>query len=112
MPNLDFYSIHEDHEAVLRRVFDNGGFRVFELSSKTNCEIVEFTDLEHLKTHFAFCQWNEAPVLLLQLLPVEARGTPNFNRIDYEPGVAGGARYCYKCQGWGLIQLYLVGPEE
>ena len=107
MPNLDFYAAHNDHESVLSWVFAHGGFRVFELSSKPDSEVVEFSNLEHLKTHFEFSNWQEAPVLLLQLLAVKSGGTPSFRRVNYNTGAVESAKFCYKCEGWGLIQLYL-----
>ena len=112
MPNLDFYSAHDDHEPIVELVFQSREFRVFEMHSKPDREIVEITGAAHLKEHFRFESWTNAPTIHLQLLAVSSGGLPTFRRINLKPGALGNATFRYSCEGWGLIQLYLETPRD
>lgn len=107
MPNLDFYASGQDHRNVLDLVFSSGEFRVFELTSKPDQKIVEFSQAEEVFSHYAREQ-----SLLLQLLPIQSQGTALFQRHSLNAGALGSATFRYVCEGWGLIRLYLESPRQ
>ena len=107
MPNLDFYASGQDHRDILDLVFTRGEFRVFELTSKPDQEIVEFSQADQVFSHYA-----RGESLLLQLLPIQSQGTAVFRRYSLNAGALGSATFRYVCEGWGLIQLYLESPRQ
>ena len=112
MPNLDFYSANDDHEPIVDFVCSCGQFRLFEMYSKPDCEISEFTTIQQFRKHFGFEQWENAPCVLLQLYAVDSGGEARFEQIELKPGALGDAKFRYGCVGWGLIQLYLENPRK
>ena len=107
MPNLDFYASGQDHRDILDLVFTSGEFRVFELTSKPDQEIVEFSQADQVFSHYA-----RGESLLLQLLPIQSQGTAVFRRHSLNAGALGSATFRYACEGWGLIRLYLESPRQ
>ncbi len=106
MPHLDFYALGEDYRRILEFVFGCGRFRVFELASQPDCEVIEFSGPEQL---------DDGGLLergaLLQLFPFECGGSVFFRRCQLRPGAWGEAGFRWSCEGWGLIQLYLQVPH-
>ena len=107
VPNLDFYASGQDHRDILDFVFSSGEFRVFELTSRPDRTIEEFTQVDRVLSHYA-----EGESLLLQLLPIHSQGTAIFRKHSLNPGALGSATFRYLCEGWGLIQLYLESPRQ
>lgn len=107
MPNLDFYASGQDHRDILDFVFASGECRVFELTSKPDRTIVEFSQLDQVFSHYA-----QGESLLLQLLPLQSQGTAVFREHPLNAGALGSATFRFVCEGWGLIQLYLESPRQ
>lgn len=109
MPNLDFYAALGDHEPIVRHVFEFCEFPVFEMYSEPDNEIAEVTSLAHLKKHFAFESWVNAPTMNLQLLAlaVASGGLPTLRRINLKPDALGNATFRYSCEGRGAYPTLL-----
>jgi hypothetical protein len=102
MPNCDFYALAEDCRDVLRFVFDQPRWVLFELASEPDRPLRRFQSLEALTQAFALCE--QAPHF--QLYAPEMRGSVHERRIDFNPGAVPGATHRFATEGWGLIQLY------
>jgi hypothetical protein len=64
VPNLDFYAVGADHDAVLDAVFELGVFRVFEEYAEPGEELREFTAPDEVQAtgpRFSCCtSWDPA----------------------------------------------------
>ncbi len=107
MPNLDFYASGQDHRDILDFVFGSDEFRVFELTSRPDREIVEFSRADEVSSHYG-----TEESMLLQLLPIQSQGSAVFRKHALVPGALGAATFRSVCEGWGLIQLYLENPRQ
>ncbi|QLQ36550.1 hypothetical protein [Micromonospora robiginosa] len=102
MPNLDFYAADDDWPAVLDAVFELGLFRVFESDSQRDCELREFSTAAEVAA---------APGgRHLALYVVGSGAAPMVRRLDLPASVPGSPTFRYRCEGWGLVQLYYGGP--
>jgi hypothetical protein len=98
VPNLDFYAIEDDQKAVLDVVFDLVVFRVFEAYSEPDSQLREFRSADEIP---------EDPRGAHVMLYAAGSGPePLSQRIDLRPDALGNAKFRYRCQGWGLIQLH------
>jgi hypothetical protein len=101
VPNLDFYAAGADRIAVLTAVFGLGLFRVSESYSEPDRRLREFHAVEEVP---------DGPSgQHLELYVLGSGPEPRISRIDLRPGVPGDATFRYRCEGWGLIQLYFGG---
>jgi hypothetical protein len=114
VPNCDFFACGDDHRIVLEHIFDNLPCRTFELSSRFDSELAEFTSVADVERHFGIENWslNEHASLLLTIYPANAGGNLNLRRIALDSTKCDGATFRYSCDGWGLIQLYLESPRQ
>ena len=114
MPNCDFFACGDDHRVILQHIFDNLPCRMFELSSRFDTELAEFSSLEDIENHFEIEDWsaNEHSTLLLTLYAANAGGALRFSRTILDSSQCDGATFQYSCDGWGLIQLYLESPQH
>jgi hypothetical protein len=104
VPNLDFYAAGADRIAVLTAVFDLGLFRIFESYSEPESRLREFHAVEEVP---------DGPSgRHLGLYVLGSGPEPTVRRIDLRPGAPGDATFRYRCEGWGLIQLYFGGIFE
>jgi len=114
MPNLDFYAVAADFDAVLEYVFAKSECRVFESYSAFDSELIEFSSADMLKEKFRIGQCtSDTPSTLLQLVVPGASTFYRIRRIDLLPEKCRGHTFRYTIEGWGLIQLYLggIGPR-
>jgi hypothetical protein len=102
MPNCDFYALAEDCRDVLRFVFEQPGWVLFELASEPDRPVRKFHSLDALTQSFSLCE----QTLHFQLYAPEMRGSVHERRIDFNPGAVPGATHRFATEGWGLIQLY------
>ena len=114
MPNCDFFAFGDDHRVILAHIFDALPCRIFELSSRFDSELAEFTCVADFEHHFDISDWSigRHPTLHLQILAADAGGTFNARRITLDSAKCDGATFRYSCDGWGLIQLYLESPHQ
>jgi hypothetical protein len=110
MPNLDFYAVGTDFDAVLKYVFECSGCRVFESYSPYGEEIAEFKSINDISGRYPIgtCDGTVCSVML-QLVPPGASKQYKIQRISLNPAVCNGKSFRYSIEGWGLIQLYLGG---
>lgn len=110
MPNLDFYAVGADFNAVLNYVFKECGCRVFENYSRLGEEIAEFKSTTEVAARYpiGICRGSSASVFL-QLVPQSAADLFAIRRVALSPDVNEGHTFRYAVAGWGLIQLYLGG---
>ena len=110
MPNLDFYAVATDLDAVLEYVFAKSGCRVFESYSAFDSDLIEFKTAEMLKKKFTVGQCTgDNPSIFLQLVVPAASALYRIEKIDLSPEKCDGHTFRYRIDGWGLIQLYLGG---
>lgn len=110
MPNLDFYAVAADFDAVLEYVFAKSGCRVFESYSAFDSDLIEFKTADMLKEKLTVGQCSaDSPSILLQLVVPENSALSRIRKIDLSPAKSGGHTFRYTIEGWGLIQLYLGG---
>lgn len=102
MPNCDFYALAPDCEDVLRFVFQQPGWVLFELASEPDRPVRRFHSFEAFTRSFSLCEKS----LHFQLYAPEMRGSVVERRIDFKPGAVPGATHRFATEGWGLIQLY------
>lgn len=114
MPNCDFFACGDDHRVILEHIFDHLPCRIFELSSRFDSELAEFSSLSDVERHFDINDWasTERPSLLLTIYAADANGPLSFRRIALDSTECDGAKFRYSCDGWGLIQLYLESPRQ
>lgn len=112
MPNCDFWAFGDDHRVILDYIFAAGECRVFESYSVPDQELVEFRSLIDFQDRFRIESWDDGPseTMLLQLYPNGACGKFMINRFALDPRKCNGATFRYRCEGWGLVQLYLEAP--
>jgi hypothetical protein len=110
MPNLDFYAVAADFDAVFEYVFTKSGCRVFESYSAFGSDLLEFKSVGMLKEKFNVGQCtNDNPSTFLQLVVPAASALYRIEKIDLSPEKCCGHTFRYRLDGWGLIQLYLGG---
>lgn len=108
MPNCDFYAAGDDFHLLVDFVLRETSCRVFELSSRPNKRVREFRSAD------ALVALQRRGVLwppLLVLWPVSANASVRFRRVNVAAQGRRGAWWREEPEGWGLIQLYLVGPR-
>jgi hypothetical protein len=98
VPNLDFYAVDDDEQAVVSAVFDLGLFRIFEAYSEPDNRLREFTAAQQVP--------EKRGGRHLMLYAVGSGPEPTAGRLNLRPGALGDATFRYSCQGWGLIQLH------
>jgi hypothetical protein len=110
VPNLDFYAVGADFDAVLDYVFRDCACRVFESYSPPGEEIAEFYSTAEVSARYPIgtCRSSGASVLL-QLVPPSATALFSIRRVALSPDVDQRHTVRYAVAGWGLIQLYLGG---
>ena len=105
MPNCDFYALGTDLRTVIEFVFAQPGWQLVELCSEPDHDLREFRTLAELvATYPALAEQRTG--LHFQLYSESMGGSVRKHRVDFKPGVMGGATFRYDSMGWGLIQLY------
>jgi len=114
VPNCDFYAYGDDHRRILSYVLENLPCRLFELYSAYDSELVEFSSLEQIASHYNINNWpaGDHASMRFQLLPADACGQVQFTRIQLNSSRCNSATFRYSSDGWGLIQLYLESPRK
>ncbi|MBM4781216.1 MAG: hypothetical protein GQE15_26315 [Archangiaceae bacterium] len=108
MPNCDFYAAGDDFHLIVDFVLRETSCRVFELTSRPNTRVREFRSADALVSiRRAGAPW---PPLLV-LWPVSANPNVRFRRVNVAAQGRRRAWWREEPEGWGLIQLYLVGPR-
>ena len=84
MPNCDFYSIGQDHRAVLEYLISQADCEIFESYSRYDTELKQFCSVADFEQHFAITDWSLSATesIHLQLYPRDAKGTLIRSRID------------------------------
>jgi hypothetical protein len=110
VPNLDFYAVGADFDAVLNYIFKERACRVFESYSPPGEEIAEFKSTAEISARYpvGICRGSGASVFL-QLVPPGAAPLFAIRRVSLSPDANQGHTFRYAVTGWGLIQLYLGG---
>ncbi|MER2559125.1 MAG: hypothetical protein ABTQ32_00305 [Myxococcaceae bacterium] len=108
MPNCDFYAAGDDFHLLVDFVLRETSCRVFELSSRPNQRVREFHSADAL---FALPRRGVQWPPLLVLWPVSANANVKFRRVHVSAQGRQRAWWREEPDGWGLIQLYLVGPK-
>jgi len=108
VPNLDFYATAEDLKSVLDVVFDQPSWRLTEFASRDDQPLRWFSSTTAVLDAFDF----GATSAHLGLYAPSMRGKIVERAIVYRPGAVPGALGRTDTQGWGLIQLYLVGTDD
>ncbi len=111
LPNYDFYAYGSDHEVLLEYLLDAMPCRIFELASRPGRNVMEFRSLGDFEERFNISDWNDDfhTPLILQILPIDAGGKVEFERVAHDADQFGERTFHYRTTGLGLIQLYLSG---
>ena len=118
MPNCDFFAFGDDHRVILEHIFEAMPCRIFELSSRRGIGLAEFECLSGFEQHFSISDWSlgRHSTLHLQIYAEGAGGSLQLpkmaNRMEAHDPSADKSTFCYKPNGWGLIQLYLQSPRD
>jgi hypothetical protein len=108
MPNCDFYAMPEDCGDVLRFVFEQPGWVLFELASEPDRPVRRFHSVDALSRSLTLCE----RALHFQLYAPVMLGKVHERRIDLNPGAVPGATHRFATEGWGLIQLYFGAKTD
>ncbi len=108
MPNCDFDACEDDAERIVRFVFSQDGWSLWELASRADSELRQFSTLDELLRAFDL----SAESVHLQLHTPEMGGCVHAKRITFDPQSVPDATFRYDSSGWGLIQLYLIAPRN
>ncbi len=110
MPNLDFYAIGSDLDAVVDVAFAQPGCRIFESYSRPGHDLVEFTTADQLRA--ALMPEPVAHSGQQLTLHIAVPGAPfTIRRFAVDPQACKGHAFRHNIEGWGLIQFYLGGPS-
>ncbi len=108
MPNCDFYACGGDAVEVVRFVLSQPGWSLWELASRPDCELRQFsTEAELLQVYDV-----SSESALFNLHAPEMGGSVIPQRITFNPGAVPDATFRVDSGGWGLIQLYLEAPRD
>lgn len=108
MPNCDFYAVPDDWLEVVRFIFSNEGWILYELSSEFDCEVRAFTSVDDVRALLRSGKGSYH----FQLYSPEMGGSVRFERITLNPGAAPGKSFRHATRGWGLIQFYVEEPRD
>ena len=108
MPNCNFYALPDDWLDVVRFIFSNDGWILYELASELDCEVRAFRSaievealLQPTREHYNF-----------MLYSPDMGGRVEFRRITLNPDAVPGKTFRYSTEGAGLILFYVAQPHE
>ncbi|MGS0896793.1 hypothetical protein ACVBGC_30300 [Burkholderia stagnalis] len=109
MPNCDFYATLQDHAPLLDWLFMDAACHIYEAYSDFECPLKQFHSTDDVLSQFERSHRNGKPwdSVHLQLHVIDAGPLFNATRIELDPDACDGARFRYRADGWGLVQLYL-----
>jgi hypothetical protein len=108
MPNCDFYAVPDDWLQIVRFIFTNDGWILYELSSMFDCEVRSFRSVDDVKALLR----SDEESYHFDLYSPEMGGSVQFRRIELNPGAVPGKTFRYATEGAGLIQFYVSQPRD
>lgn len=109
VPNLDFFAARPDLDALLGFVFNESECRVFECYSIPGRPLVEFASTAEALQAF---DHGANAHLGLMLYTQAMKGRCSIRRIDLNRDLFPDTPWRETIEGWGLIQLDLVGVRN
>ena len=108
MPNCDFYAVPDDWLQVVRFIFSNDGWILYEMSSLLDSEVRVFRSVDEVETLLG----SDDESYYFQLYSPDMGGSVHFRRITLNPDAVPGKTFRYATEGWGLIQFYVSRIRE
>ena len=108
MPNCDFYALAEDSVEVLKFVFEQPGWVLYDLASPHDATARAFQSVD---TVTEACPIGATPVHF-HLYALDMKGAVIHEKVTFKPGAVPGATFRHDTRGWGLIQLYFGALRE
>jgi len=108
VPNCDFYALKDDVRSVLDFVFSQPGWTLYELASRHDSALRQFSTTEEVLDAFDLAHED----VYLHLYAPEMAGRVYEKRVLFTPNAVPHATYRHDSHGWGLIQLYFIGPRN
>jgi len=111
---VNFFAARDDVRTIVEFLYAQPSLRLFESSSRFDCELREFKSFDELCQAFRIGDdaHGNGSNPMLQIYSREVLSNVEIRRIELKPGAVTGAQFRYALDGAGLMTLHLGGLHK